>query len=688
MAAPTCFTSHAAKRSPATSGCSDEELSSWLRELRLAREEQLLRIGYNDKRYRLPQLQWTQSSFIQPQAMIQDRFLYDPRAGHYTVDRYLADLEKRYGGIDSVLLWPAYPTLGVDDRNQFELLQSLPGGLPALRDMIADFHRHGVRVLLPMMLWDQGTNPSNAITPQTLAKMMKEVNADGVNGDTQSGVPMSFVAAAEDVDHPLAFEPELTAPDEAVAYNLMNWGQYNYPEVPLVDRLKWLESRHMVHLSDRLSKGKQDMLQFAFFNGVGIESWENIWGLWNGLTAWDGEAIRRVATIERGSASLLSSPDWQPYAPMLRDGVFASLWRRDDRALWTIVNRNSYAVSGPMIKVAADKGAKYIDLYHGVEIEPARIGDNAVLEVPIEANGFGAVLQINGDVDPATHALMAKMRTMTASSLSGYSKTWKPLLQTMSPIEATKTLTSPPSDMVRVPGGDFLFKVKAVQIEGSGMDGADVQYPWEDTPRTEHQHIMHLKTFWIDRYPVTNAQFKKFLDVTGYSPNDGTNFLRDWKSGAYPQGWDNKPVTWVSREDAKAYAAWAGKRLPNEWEWQYAAQGSDGRVYPWGNDWNPDAVPSPDKGRTMRGPDDVSAHSKGASPFGVMDLVGNVWQWTNEFSDEHTRAAVLRGGSYYQPQRSMWYFPQAYRLDQHERLLLMAPSMDRSGAIGFRCAAD
>jgi len=147
-------------------------------------------------------------------------------------------------------------------------------------------------------------------------------------------------------------------------------------------------------------------------------------------------------------------------------------------------------------------------------------------------------------------------------------------------------------------------------------------------------------------------------------------------------------VTWVSLEDARAYASWTGKRLPHEWEWQYAAQGTDGRLYPWGNEWDASAVALPDKSRTMRGPDPVDAHPKGASPFGVMDLVGNVWQWTEEFTDEHTRAGILRGGSYYQPQRSIWYFPQAYKLNEHGKLLMMAPSMDRSGALGFRLAQD
>ncbi len=141
-------------------------------------------------------------------------------------------------------------------------------------------------------------------------------------------------------------------------------------------------------------------------------------------------------------------------------------------------------------------------------------------------------------------------------------------------------------------------------------------------------------------------------------------------------------MTWVSLEDARAYAAWAGKRLPHEWEWQLAAQGTDGRPYPWGNQWLASNVPTPATGHSMPGPDPVDAHPQGASLYGVMDLVGNVWQWTEEFGDDHTRAAIVRGGEYYQPQGSIWYFPQAYRNDQHGKLLLMSPGYDRSGGVG------
>jgi iron(II)-dependent oxidoreductase len=187
---------------------------------------------------------------------------------------------------------------------------------------------------------------------------------------------------------------------------------------------------------------------------------------------------------------------------------------------------------------------------------------------------------------------------------------------------------------------------------------------------------------------VTNAEFKKFLDANRYRPDDDHNFLRHWQNGTYPDGSANKPVTWVSIEDARAYAAWAGKRLPHEWEWQYAAQSNDGRLYPWGNEWKPEFLPRPDHGPALHPLADVGSFAQGASPFGVLDLEGSISQWTDEYRDEHTRAAIVRGGAAYQPLGSIWYFPQTYRLDEHQKYLLMSPGRDRAGTIGFRCVVD
>jgi formylglycine-generating enzyme required for sulfatase activity len=671
------------------SPCSAEDHQIWLQDITHWRNERRIRIGYNGARYDVPELSWTQSSFMQPQMMVQERFFYDPVAGHYTVERYLQDLQQRYGGIDAVLIWPTYPNLGIDDRNQHDMIRSMPGGIAGVRAMIDEFHQHAVRVLFPMMMWDQGTREPARSWPEEIAELMREVGADGINGDTQDGVPLAFSLAADRLGHPLAFEPEGGPADEALAWNVMTWGQYQFPFTPLLDRYKWLEPRHMVNISDRWNRSKINDLQFAFFNGVGWESWENIWGIWNGITPRDGEATRRVALIERATAPYLSSRDWEPMSPMLRYGVFASRWPLQGHTLWTIVNRNDYDLDGPQLQIAATAGMRYFDVYHGAEIQAQQDPTGAsILSFPIEAHGFGAILATDSEPDAKLHGLMDAMRALSAVPLASYSGEWTVLHQQLLPIAPTRAPGAAPAGMIRIPAADFLFRTAGIEIEGFNDVGVDVQYPWEDSPRRFHEHPMHIGSFYIDKFPVTNAEFKRFLDASHYHPREDLNFLRDWRQGAFPPGWERRPVTWVSIEDARAYAAWAGKRLPHEWEWQYAAQGIDGRLYPWGNSWNPLAVPRPDKSRTMHGPDPVDAHPQGASPFGVMDLVGNVWQWTEEFSDEHTRAGILRGGSYYQPQGSIWYFPQAYRLSEHGKLLLMSPSMDRSGALGFRLVQD
>src|ERR1700757_3529825 len=379
---PACMVFHNAWEG-FPSNCPPLTHEHWLADLEHWRAERKIRVAFAPTRYESPALRWTQSSFIQPQMMVHDRYFYDPVAGRYTVDRYLDDLEKRYGGIDAVLVWGTYPNMGIDDRNQLEMVQSLPGGIEGVRQMVADFHRRGVRVLFPMMMWDQGTREPSQPWPDAIAALMKQINADGINGDTQDGVPLGFSLAAERVGHPLAFQPEGGPSDEALSWNIMTWGQYTFPFIPMVDRYKWLETRHMVNISDRWVKDKTSGLQFAFFNGVGWVSWENIWGIWNGITPRDAEATRRIAAIERAVAPFLISSGWEPLTPMLRYGIFASRWPLRDENLWTIVNRNEYTIEGDQIEIRATPGIRYFDLYHGVELNPEiRPGGRTVLAFP------------------------------------------------------------------------------------------------------------------------------------------------------------------------------------------------------------------------------------------------------------------------------------------------------------------
>ena len=678
---------------------------NWLKAITQYRTNFKKRVKYDGHRYEIEKLKWAQSSFIQPQMMVHDRYFYDPINNKYTVNRYLNDLNKRYGGIDAVLIWAPYPNMGVDDRNEIDMVKSMPGGVEGVKQMVADFHKNGVKVFFPMMPWDRGTRPIDTSWENAIAKFMAEIGADGVNGDTMKGVPLSYIEAAEENGHPLIFQPEGTPPDEALAWNLMRWGQYKYQFSPMVDRFKWIETRHGVNISDRWNRKKTDNLQFAFFNGVGWESWENIWGIWNGITPRDGEATKRMATLERGVAKFLVSPDWEPLYPTQQYGVFASRWPLNQETVWTIVNRNSMDVRGEQLSIPAVPGMHYYDLYHGVQLIPMLQEKNDVLSFTIEASGFGAILATPNKLNNDMQNLMANMKEMSATPLSHFSNEWKFLPQTLVDIPHTPLATNTPEGMIKIPSPTtpYMFKVHGIELEGfNNKDGSeepvDVQYPWEDRPQRHHHHLIDITSFYMDKMPVTNAQFKKFIDATQYHPSDSGNFLKDWIKDSnthrpiiYPAGWDNKPVTWVSIEDARAYAKWAGKRLPHEWEWQYAAQGTaiETYIYPWGHDANPDVVPIVQKSPQLTvPPDDVNAHPEGASPFGILDMVGNVWQWTDEFIDEHTRAAIVRGGNYYQPQKSFWYFPQAYKNNEHGKLLLMAPSYDRSATIGFRCVQD
>ncbi|MES2148932.1 MAG: formylglycine-generating enzyme family protein [Pseudomonadota bacterium] len=662
--------------------------ASWREELSVWRHEHKIRMGYDDAQYRRQDLAWSRRNFVHTQMMVEDRYFYDPVAGAYTVDRYLDDLELRYGGIDSVLIWYVYPNIGIDARNQTELAGDMPGGIDGLKLAVQDFQRRGVRVFLPTMPWDNGTHDQHASDWDAVIGLCVEVGADGVNGDTYNGVPRAFRDAADKAGHALVFQPEgsLTA-DEALQWNNQTWGKASTEIIPAVSKVKWLESRHMVNIENRWCRDRSDDLHYIFFNGIGYTSWENVWGIWNQFTARDGEALRRIAIIYRMFPDNVVSPLWEPYAMALQQNVFSSKFPHQGVTLWTIVNRNEYQVTGEQLAVEHRAGRVYYDLWNGIALTPRVEGDAAICSLVLEKRGFGAVLCI--DEGTRVDGLDAFLASMAAGQpLQSYSSQWSPLPQQLVAIAPTAAVAEAPEGMVAIPGGAFTFAVTGIEVEGYTWAGVDFQYPWESTARRAHRQRMDIAPFHMDRYPVTNAQFKRFLDASGYHPQDAHHFLLDWENGAPRAGWETKPVTWVSLEDARVYAAWTGKRLPHEWEWQYAAQGTDGRLYPWGDAMIADAMPPTNTGRELLPAADVDAHPAGASPFGVMDLVGNVWQWTDEFVDQHTRAAVLRGGSSYAPQTSHWYFPQAHRLDQHAKYLLMAPCKDRAGTLGFRCVVD
>lgn len=229
-----------------------------------------------------------------------------------------------------------------------------------------------------------------------------------------------------------------------------------------------------------------------------------------------------------------------------------------------------------------------------------------------------------------------------------------------------------PNPMVLVPAGEFIM-------------GTDKRLPDEGP-----QHKVYLDSFYIDVYEVTNLQYKKFNDETKRrSP-------RHFRNRTYPPGKADHPVTYVSWEDAKAYCEWAGKRLPTDEEWEKAARGTDGRMFPWGNEFDVTKANTPLRWQQVGAFGDttpVGAFKEGASPYGVYDMSGNVWEWTaswykaypgNKVASESygERYKTLKGGS--------WFDCSFYNCG------VSAPVFNRAffsirtknDSFGFRCAKD
>ena len=187
----------------------------------------------------------------------------------------------------------------------------------------------------------------------------------------------------------------------------------------------------------------------------------------------------------------------------------------------------------------------------------------------------------------------------------------------------TANPTEPP---VQAPPG-MVFVPAAEAALGSALD-VD-----ENPVRT-----VRIAPFFIDQYPVTNAQYLDFVAATGH------RVPKHWTAGRPPEGEESHPAVWLSWFDAAAYAKWADKRLPTEDEWEYAARGTDGRAYPWGNDFAPDRCNC--RASALGGICRVNAFPDGASPAGCHNMAGNVWEWTDSWHGDAHQRRVLRGGSW------------------------------------------
>jgi formylglycine-generating enzyme required for sulfatase activity len=210
----------------------------------------------------------------------------------------------------------------------------------------------------------------------------------------------------------------------------------------------------------------------------------------------------------------------------------------------------------------------------------------------------------------------------------------------------------------------------------------------------------------MDKHPITNEEFHAFIQATNYTPKDTTNFLKHWPNGIYTKGEERFPVIYVSYEDAQAYAHWAGKRLPTEVEWQYAAQTDKLLEWPWKQvkpvTRKEQVVTETLTVKAIEGIDPkhanlgdgklyaVGSYPKGANPHGLLDLSGCVWQLTNDIYESGSyRYIIMKGGSYFKPSSSWWYVQGGPReLHYRQALLRVSEGFERNATVGFRCVKD
>lgn len=233
------------------------------------------------------------------------------------------------------------------------------------------------------------------------------------------------------------------------------------------------------------------------------------------------------------------------------------------------------------------------------------------------------------------------------------------------PGHSTPVIPKAPADMVVVTEGTFRM-------------GSDERWPDEGPI-----HDMYLPTYFFDRYEVTNAQYQQFVQATGRSAP------RDWQGGQLPTGREKHPVSWVTWHDANEYCRWAGKRLPTDAEWEKAARGTDGRLFPWGNDFEASRANTPHSKRGTTTP--VGTFPSGASPYGAHDVSGNVWEWTvswykpyagNQRPTENygMKYKILKGGSYV----DCSFYKCGISAPTFNRSFFKAET--QNSGFGFRCA--
>ena len=684
-------------------------------ELERIRDE--LRAGLDGRAFEREGTDWYRQAYVEAFLFMYDTHFYDRDTGRYRIDEILDDGEREFGGYDVILLWQSYPRLGIDGRNQIDFYRDMPGGLAGLRDLTARAHARGVRVFVNYNPWDIGTRrepgaettsdprgyrsrfpdkgaPARA-DAEALAAVIKEIGADGIFLDTMGSDDPGFRAPLERANPNIVFNPEAVPPLDALDSIAGSWLQNEKLAPPGLPGIRWLEPRFSFRAIDRRALIHREFIQEAFFHGCGYVVWENIFGWWNPWDAADRALLRRCVRLLREYTAAFQDPAWQPYVATHVKGVYAHRWHSGDITVHTLLNASANSVEGPVLTVPSTTAdgldLRHYDVWNGTELRPEARSEGPLVSLSLQPGEAGCIVSA-----PAGAAVAVPPTPVTepdGQDGAGIARDRVTLadvkLHPAAPSEPV-ACGETPEDMCLVAGINFKFTVRhnaSTVIEGACYGGVD-----HGVDKNHPLQFIELPDYWMDRTEVTNAAYRDFLAERRYVPRDLTNFLRHWTRPAdqeqapwnwiVPPGKEQHPVVWVDLDDARAYARWAGKRLPREEEWQRAAGFS---LWPWGDRFDPSLCNSGTEDTTP-----VDRFPGGVSHWGCLDLAGNVWEWTeSERNDGHTRYAIIRGGSYLKVEGSIWYNASgAQPNDCHEKMLLLYPGLDRCGTIGFRCAKD
>jgi iron(II)-dependent oxidoreductase len=683
--------------------------------------------------------------------MAWDRQFYDHTKGGYQIEGFVKRGRQLYGGDAVIGLWPNWPMLGLDQKNQWDQFRSMPGGTEKLKEIAQMLRRYSTRFFISYNPWDESTRWEDHHAG--MADMIRATTADGVVLDTEGKSTPERQQAADQVRPGVVMYSEgMAVPRDmpGIVSGRVHNALY-YP--PMLNLNKFIRPDFAIFRVAELFKERiRREYALSYFNGYGTEL--NIFR--PGRPDWIEEDYRfwgRTLRILRENTSNFVVQDFTPLYPSYIDGIYINHWPTADKEIFTIFSLIPEGYSGPLFLVEPREGYHLVDLWHHEEIEPDTVENQ--LAVPVKIEGFSKYWL--GTNNEGAVGGIAYLPEVLSASRSGdelsfsatdgdYIQIWpgnpsygkeeqarrfgihpqkvrlmehfgkhegKFVLQLfkneelldqktvfiapgtarlISQVEHTPKATSTPEGMVKIPAGRFRMKVTF----GDNFIPNPVDYPKEE---------IQLPAFYMDKHPVTNQQFKTFLEETHYQPLDTTNFLRHWVNGQIPEGQEQYPVIYVSYEDAQAYARWSGKRLPTEIEWQYAAQTPDLREWPWSKEarvkreqqfvTNTLTVSKlqvdPELCNTGEGElYPVGSYPKGVNPYGLEDLVGCVWQLTNDVYDNGTNYfCILKGGSYYLPASSWWYVEGGPReLTYSQKLLRVSPGFERNATVGFRCIKD